>query len=154
MGFFDEVMKFIVKKFWPWFKEFVWPYIKEHVKELIVFAIGELKKIIKKWLSNKSETREREANQKAQEAESQANDSSITAEAEKYRAIAKIWREVAEQFRSDNEEMKRRLDEFEAEAKMRSEAEVNDLNLDVDFSKEKPILMIGPEVKKLPALFE
>ncbi|HKK00652.1 MAG TPA: hypothetical protein VJ955_00660, partial [Desulfuromonadales bacterium] len=73
---------------------------------------------------------------------------------EKHRAVAQVWREVAEQFRKDNEELKAKLDEFEREAKDVSDAMVEDMKIEVDFSKEKPIMQLGEKIKELPALPE
>ena len=150
----DIVIKFILEKFWPWFKAFVWPYIKDHVADLISFAIEMMKKMMKKFFEEKSESRQQEASQKAQDAEKNANNSPDIHEAEKYRAIAQIWREVFEQYRRDNEDLKRKLDEFEAEAKRNSSAMVDKMDMDVDFSKEQPVLKIGDEIKILPTLIE
>jgi len=150
----DIAIKFILEKFWPWFKEFAWPYIKEHVEDLISLATGMMKERFKEFFKEKSEARQDEASQKAQEAEKHANDSSNIHEAEKYRALAQVWREVAEKYRRDYEDVKRKLDEVEAEAKMKSAAMVDKMDLDVDFSKEKPVLKIGKEIKYLPTLLE
>jgi hypothetical protein len=154
MRFIDTVIKFIVKKFWPWFNEFVWPYVKEHIMELIFFVIERMKDMVKQWFQKKSESRQQEASHKAQEAEQQATESSDLHEAEKHLAIAQVWREVAEQFRRDNEELKRKLDEFEVEAKTNTVTIVEDMNINVDFSQERPVLKIGETIRELPALPE
>lgn len=152
MGIFATIITFVVKRFWPWFKDFVWPSVKNHVKELIFFILEKLKGQFKEWFSNKSKKREQEAQSKAEEAESKAQSSSNEADVEKYRAVAQVWREVAEQLRRDNEELKAKLDELVKEAKYASESLVEDIELDLDFSKDKPILKIGEKVQEMPAL--
>lgn len=154
MGIINSILSFIVKKFWPWFLSYVWPFIKEHVKEFVYFIIETLKEKIKDWLSARSKERTRQAHQKAQEAEGRAEETQNEHEAEKYRAVAKVWREVAEQFRSDNEELKAKLDEFEAEAKTSAETDIESMNIDLDFTKEKSTLRLGDKVQELPALPE
>ncbi len=155
MGVLDTLMKFIVKKFWPWFLDFVWPYIKEHFRALINFVIDNIIEMIKKWVEDKTSKREQEAYHKAYQADEKADKaSSDMNEAEKHRAVAEVWREVAEQFRKDNEELKKRIDEIENEAKEGSTKIIDDLKLNVDFSKDKPTLKIGDEIRELPSLPE
>ena len=47
MGFIDTVIKFIVKKFWPWFKEFVWPYVNRRSTAVGTFWSLERRKLLK-----------------------------------------------------------------------------------------------------------
>ncbi|MBD3330836.1 hypothetical protein GF354_04890 [Candidatus Peregrinibacteria bacterium] len=152
MGWFNAIFKFIVKKFWPWFKDFVWPYLKDHVNELISFILDRFKNQIKDIFSDRTERRRKEAQEKADAAEKRAKGTSDDGESERLRATAQVWREVAEQFRRDNEEMKAKLDEMEAETKATSEGIVQDMEFDVDFSETTPVLKLGENRHELPAL--
>lgn len=154
MGLINTVQKFLIKTFWPWFKAFVWPYLKEHVIDLVFFVLDRFKNQIKEWLSNRSELRQRDAEVKAESAEKKAESTTDPTEAERLRATAQVWREVAEQFRRDNEELKAKLDEMEAEAKAASEGIVQDIDFDMDFSKSRPVLKLGDRSHELPALPE
>lgn len=152
MSIWSEILKFVVKKFWPWFKQFVWPIIKEHIMEFVSFVIQKLIEIAKDMFSEKTSSRQQEAQSKAEEAESKASDATNDAEAEKYQAVAKVWREVAEQFRRDNEELKRKLEEAGNMAENVSAQMVDEMDLDVDFSKEKPVMKLSKRTTELPAL--
>jgi hypothetical protein len=154
MSIWSKFVKFIVKTFWPWFKEFVWPFVKEHVVEIINWIITVFKNKIKEKVNEQSAKRENDANKKAEEAEQKADQSSNTGDAEKYKAVAQVWREVAEQFRADNEELRKKLDDLEAEAQAASKDIVENTDFDIDFSGKQPILKIGEVKIDLPALPE
>lgn len=154
MSILSKILKFIVERFWPWFKEFVWPIIKEHVVDIINFIISTFKNRIKDKVNEQSTKRESDANKNAEEAEEKADQSSNVDDVEKYKAIAKVWREVAEQFRMDNEEIQKKLDDLESGAKATSKNMVDNTNFDIDFSGEQPSLLIGEVKKDLPALPE
>jgi predicted RNase H-like nuclease (RuvC/YqgF family) len=150
VNFFNLVINFIVKYFWPWFIEFIWPIIKDHVKDLIIFIIGKLLGIVKEWFEEVTQKRKHQAESNAEQAENKAETASSDAEADKYRAVAKVWREVAEQFRIDNENLKNKLYDLETEARTVSEKMVDDMKIDVDFSKEKAIVTIDKNEKEIP----
>jgi len=154
MSILSKFLKFIVKKFWPWFQEFVWPIVQEHIIDIINFIISFFKNKIKDEVNEQSSKRESDANKKAEEAEQRAEKAANTTDADKYEAIAKVWREVAEQFRIDNEELRKKLDDLEAGAKATSKDIVDNTNFDIDFSGEQPSLLIGEVKKDMPALPE
>lgn len=154
MSIFSKILQFIVKKFWPWFLEFVWPIIQEHIIDIINFIICFFTNKIKDKANEQSSKRESDANKKAEEAEQRAEKAANTTDADKYEAIAKVWREVAEQFRSDNEELRKKLDDIAVEAQAASQTIVKNTDFDIDFSGEQPNLKIGEVKKDLPALPE
>jgi len=73
-------------------------------------------------------------------------------ESDKFRAVAQVWREVAEQFRQENESLRNKIDGLSEEVKEEAFAKADSLEIDLDFSDEKPILSIGDAVHKLPQL--
>ena len=152
MSIFNTITKFVVKQFWPWFKEFVWPLLKEHVIELIVVFLKRFKSEIRDWVSGRSERRSTEAEEKAAAAENKAKATSDVNEAERLRATAQVWREVAEQLRRDNDELKAKIDEVEAEAKAAAEGTVQEMDFDLDFTEAKPVLLLDKNRHKLPEL--
>ena len=152
MSIWQWVKEVTVKIFWPWFKDVAWPFIRQHMKELIFFVIDLFKEKLKKWMSQQTKDKEEKANQKAEDFEKKANDSRNEAEAEKFRAVAQVWREVAEQLRQENETLKRKLDELSKEVKEEGLKNVDSLEIDLDFSDEKPKLSIGDSTYNLPQL--
>ena len=154
MSIWQWVKKLIVEIFWPWFKEFVWPIIKKAIEELISYIIGTVEKI-KKWTSEKAKNNAENANKKADEFDKMAEFAKTHEaheEADKFRAVAQVWREVAEQFRQENELLKREIDDISKTAKKEVSEKVDNLNIDLDFSHEKPKFMIGGNSYNLPAL--
>ncbi|MDM8542241.1 hypothetical protein QUF90_14260 [Desulfococcaceae bacterium HSG9] len=152
MGIWQWIKDVTVKVFWPWFKEVAWPFIRQHLKDIIVFVLDLFKEKLKKWMSQQAKDKEDRANQKAEDYEKKANASNDDREAEKFGDIAKVWREVAEQFRQENETLKRKIDELSREVKEEAFKKTNSLEIDLDFSDEKPILSIGHSTYSLPQL--
>jgi hypothetical protein len=152
MSIWHWVKEVTVKIFWPWFKEVAWPFIRQHLNDLIFFALDLFKDKFKKWASEQTEKKSENANQKADEFTKKAESAKTHEEAEKFRAIAQVWREVAEQFRQENEALKRKIDELSQEVKEEASDKVESLNIDLDFSSEKPVLSIGNTLYDLPAL--
>jgi len=141
-----------VKVFWSWFKEVAWPFIRKHLKDLIIFVLDLFKEKFKKWASEQVEKRTQSANKKADEFAQKAKSAQTPEDAEKFRALAQVWREVAEQFRQENEALKMKLDEISQEVQREAFEKTNNLDVDLDFSAEKPKLMMGDASYDLPAL--
>lgn len=152
MSVWQWIKEVIVEIFWPWFKEVAWPFIKQHLKELIIFAFELLKEKLKEWASERAKSNTENASQKADEFEKKAESAKTYEEADKFRAIAQVWREVAEQFRQENELLRRKIDEISKDAEEEASAKVDKLNMDLDFSYEKPKFIIGGDSYNLPAL--
>jgi len=152
MGLLQWIKDVTAKVFWPWFKKVAWPFIRQHVKEIIVFVLDLFKDKLKKWMSQQAKDKEDKANQKAENYERKANASSDDKETEKFRDIAKVWREVAEQFRQENETLKRKIDELSREVKEEAFKKADSLEIDLDFSNERPTLSIGDSIYSLPQL--
>ncbi len=106
---------FVIEKFWPWFIKFVWPLIRDHVRDLVRLVLDDLVKSVKKWHASRTQAREQVAIRRAVDAERAAEGASNASEREKHEAIAQVWREVAEMFRQENEELKAKLDTLTAE---------------------------------------
>lgn len=147
---FKKIMADIVKKFWPWFQEVVWPFIKEHVIEILLLFIGKFKAWIEDWFEQRSQRREHEAEQRAEEAEASAQSSKSEADAETWRRISEVWREVAEQHRRDLEDLKSDLRDFEEKVKSDAESVVDDLGIDMEVIGDAPTLLIGDGRHELP----
>lgn len=147
-----SIISYLVTKFWPWFKAVVWPFLKEHILEIIMYFIAKFKDWIKHWFETRSERRSQEAKQKAQEAETRAQESESSAEADYWKKVAEIWREVAEQYRRDFEDFKSDLRNFKEDVETEAASTVDDINIDVDLGSEKPILTIANKKHELPNL--
>jgi hypothetical protein len=152
MEIWQWVKEVIVKIFWPWFREFAWPFIRQYMNELIIFVLNLFIDKFKKWVSEQAEKKTETANQKAAEFEQKAKFSQRNEDTEKFIAIAKVWREVAEQFRQENESLKKNIDELSEEIKKEEFAKVDSLKIDLDLSDEKPKLSIGDAIYNLPQL--
>jgi len=152
MAVWQWVKEVTVKVFWPWFKEVAWPLIRKHLKGLITFSLDLFKEKFKKWASEQAKKRTKSANQKADEFAQKAKAAQTHEDAEKFRAVAQIWREVAEQLRQENEALKMKLDELSQEVQREALEKTNNLDVDLDFSAEKPKLMMGDTSYDLPAL--
>ncbi len=152
MGIWQWVKEGIVKIFWPWFKEVAWPFIRQHMKDLISFVIELFKVKLKKWASEQAKKKTENANRKAEGFEQKAKSSQKDEEADKFRAVAQVWREVAEQFRQENESLTNKIDELSKEIKEEAFTKADSLEIDLDFSGEKPKLSIGDAVYNLPQL--
>jgi hypothetical protein len=152
MGIWQWVKEVTVKIFWPWFKEFAWPFIQQHMKDLIFFVLDLFKEKFKTWVSEQAKKKTDNANRKAEEFEQKAKSSQKDEEADKFRTVAQVWREVAEQYRQENESLRNKIDGLSEEVKDEAFAKADSLKIDLDFSDEKPILSIGDAVHKLPQL--
>lgn len=153
MGILGYLKKVFVRKFWPWFKKFIWPIILKHIKEIIEFLTARFKEKLKKWASEEAEKKSKTAHEKAEEFEQKAKSAGTNEEAEKYKAIAEVWREVVEQYRRENEELKRKIDELSQEVRKEAFDKADNLDIDIDFSGKKPILNLGEasyELQQLP----
>lgn len=152
MNIWQWVKKVIVEIFWPWFKEFAWPIIKKAIEDLVIYIVGIIIEKIKKWTSERAENNTENANQKADEFDKKAESAKTHEEADKFKAVAQVWREVAEQFRQENELLKREIDDISKNAEKEASVKVDELNIDLDFSHEKPKVLIGDDSYNLPAL--
>ncbi len=152
MSIWRWVKEVTVKVFWPWFKDVAWPFIRKHLKDLIIFALDLFKERFKEWASERAKKRTESANQKAEEFEERAKLAESHEDAEKYQAVAQVWREVAEQFRQENEALKRKIEEISQEVQKESFEKADNVSIDLDFSGEKPKLLMGDTSYDLPAL--
>jgi len=110
------VRRWFVKVFLPWFRDVVWPLIKEEVVAAVQAVIHDLVEQLREFLNDRSRRREEDARKRAAAAEQQAKAASSTAEMEKYKAIAGVWRQVADELRQDNEQLKQQLETLAKEA--------------------------------------
>lgn len=147
----STVMKFIAEKLWPWFKNYIWPLLREHVIEIFNWCIAKLKERFKEWTDNRSTNRTEQAVSKAEEAERASQEAETSADREKYAAVAQVWREVAEQFRQDNEELRAKLDELTAGAEAEFADNISKCDPAIDTSKSAPALMLSNQRLELPS---
>lgn len=152
MGIWQWVKEITVKTFLPWFKEFVWPIIKKHFEEMVASLINKFRDVLMQWIEEWTRRKEDRAYQRADEFEQKAKTAEPNHEKEKYQAMAKVWREIAEQFRQENEDLIKKIDEITMEVKEDSNRRTSNLELDFDFSDQTPVLLIGGKGIDLPAL--
>ena len=150
--FVKGILKFVAKKLWPWFKEYLWPILREHILELVVLVMSRLKEKFKAWAETRSNERQEQATQKAQEADESARDSATDSEKQKYEAVARVWREVVEQIRVENEALKSKIEELTSAAEAEITTRTRDSNPTIDISSDMPVLIIGEKRTTLPAL--
>lgn len=151
MGIWGKVVKWVAEVFWPYFKDYIWPFIKENMKEILE-VIEKIKTWTSEYLDKKNTERERQAKAKAEEAEKRASKSTSDEEINKLRAVAEVWREIADQYRRDNEDLKKDLDKFTSEAKKDALAAIDKLDISADFQNLKTVMQIGETKKDLPLL--
>ncbi len=72
MSAWTKFMTFLVMSFWPWFKKYVWPLIREKVMAIVRLIIEKFGKDIEDWLKKRNKEREKAARQKADEADNKA----------------------------------------------------------------------------------
>lgn len=153
MGTWLWIKDVVVKVFWPWFLEAVWPAIKKHAAQLILLGLDMLASAIKRLMINRTKTRSDEANQQAAEYEKKAEVAENEIEAENYKKIAQIWREVAEKYRQDNEFLKNKMEELVADVKLDVLEKVDALKINLHFKDKVPELTMDDqsyELKELP----
>ncbi len=147
MGIWQWAKEVTEKYFWPWFIDVAWPFIRKYFKDLIIYVLDLFKEQFKEWASERAKKRTESANQKAEEFEQRAKSAESHEDAEKYRAVAQVWREVAEQFLQENEALKIKIDELSREVQKEAFEKI-----ELDFSDEKPKLIMGGTSNDSPAL--
>ena len=83
MSIWNAVKVFLVEAFWPWFKAYAWPVIRDHLVEIIAFLVSTLKEKIKSKVNENAESQVNDFEMKASEAEKSAMDSLDRDEIEK-----------------------------------------------------------------------
>lgn len=146
----SSMMRFLAEKMWPWFKNYIWPLLREHTVELFAWVMAKLKDRFKEWAESRSKDRVDQAQNKVRESEKAARNAPSNAEREKHEAVAQVWREVAEQFRQDNEELRLKLDELTSEATKDFSQDLQDSTPDFDSSRSAPALLLGNKRLELP----
>lgn len=104
------VLRWFLKKGWPWFVAYVWPAIEEEVLGIFAFVVPKIRENLLQWFGERKKRQEEHAIRKAEQAEDRAKEAQDKAEADKYRAVAEVWRDVAEDFRRENEDLKEKVD--------------------------------------------
>jgi F0F1-type ATP synthase membrane subunit b/b' len=145
----NKFSEWIIKTFWPFFRDNVWPIIKDQIISIISTAFEYFRKRIEEILNQSSREREEQAERKAQEAEEQATNAKDKAETEKYSAIAEIWRQVAEDYRQQNELLKEKL--ATASYTASKEIEQNIQAIQIKTEKDSIQLTSGDKTIALPA---
>jgi valyl-tRNA synthetase len=146
------VLKFFAEKLWPWFKDYIWPHLREHLLEMVSWTFSRLKEKIKEYLEERSSQRQEEATQRALKAEESARNATNDAERQKHEALASVWREVAEQFREENELLKTKVQELTSAAELELVESARKNAPNVDTSSDTPVLVIGEKRTSLPPL--
>jgi len=137
----SQIAQFITKYFWPPFRDFIWPIIKDEVISIIKITFKDLQKQYEEILTERGRKREEEVKRKAQEAEEQANKAKDKAEAEYYKKLADVWHGVFEEFRQDNELLKEKLAAATRAASQEAEQKVQSIRKK---PKDKPFGLPEP----------
>ena len=150
MNIWNQIIKWLTKKFWPWFVKYVWPFIKERMIEIITKLFDHLQDEAEDFMSSKAREREENAKKKVREAEQKASVAKNAADSEKYRTSAKIWRKVAETYKKDDEESKQKIEILLNKTKKAVKTEIGALDINANFSGEDTHLTIGNTSYMLP----
>ena len=148
----EKLIGFIVKVFWPWFVQHVWPIIQSFVLQIIADSITALGKKIKDFVGSRSHRREEYAKKRAEDADRAASVAIDAAEKEKQEAIASVWREVAEQFRSENEILRSQITELLSRSEQTLEDDIRSMKLKLTNLENDPSLSIGETSLPLPQI--
>ena len=148
----EKLIGFIVKVFWPWFVQHVWPIIQSFVLQIITDSITALGKKIKDFVDSRSHRREEYAKNRAEDADRAASVAIDAAEKDKQEAIASVWREVAEQFRSENEILRSQITELLSRSEQTLEDDIRSMKLKLTNLENDPSLSIGETSLPLPQI--
>jgi len=149
----DVIKGFVVKTFWPWFKEHALPRLKEYFIEIFCKILRSFKEEILRYIDELFRNRAKRAEDRATAAEKQAGESATKGEKEKYEALAKVWREVAEEMRQENEDLKAKLDTIETTHEMKLRQQISQVDVDLEIDDQSSRLAIGGtkhELRQLP----
>jgi hypothetical protein len=148
----EKLIGFIVKVFWPWFVQHVWPIIQSFVLQIITNSITALGNKIKDFVDSRSHRREEYAKRRAEDADSAASVAIDAAEKDKQEAIASVWREVAEQFRSENDILRSQITELLSRSEQTLEDDIRSMKPKLTNLENDPSLSIGGNSLPLPQI--
>lgn len=152
MGIFAPIIKIVVTIVWPWILSNVWPILQKQIVNVSIIVIDWLVKKIKDYFSSKSEARAEQAEEKAESATRNAENSADDQEAENYRKEAAVWKQVAEQYRQDLEESKRKISEYETEAKSNIKDKIKELKPNLSSDSGTLNLSVNGSSHNLPKI--
>ncbi|NJI86306.1 MULTISPECIES: hypothetical protein [Shewanella] len=150
MSIWNTVRVFLVEAFWPWFKEFAWPILREHLADIIMLLAKALKDKIKSKVDENSEIQVKDFEDKASKAEESAMDSVNKDEIEKFKNEARIWREAAERLKQDNAKLQKDLDEITFKMEKTAIDSLEAMELDIAAEDNKTVLSIDGKKTNLP----
>jgi len=148
----EAIIQFLIKKFWPWFLENIWPLILKHIISIATDTLENLSKRLNRFFADRMEKRTQNATERAHEATEAAAAATTDSEREKHEAVAKVWREVADQFRAENEALHAQVIELIARAQQSVQEDLRQTKPAIDDLAGTPTLIIGQSKAKLPAL--
>ena len=126
---YRQLLRWFVKKGWPWIVENIWPTVEKMIVETFDSVADNLKGDILEWYTEIKTRQAENAKRRAEAAETRAESSRDKAEAEKHRAIAEVWREVFEETRRENEALKEKLDSLMMESAARFQNDLDSMQL-------------------------
>ncbi|RJG11111.1 hypothetical protein D3879_15740 [Pseudomonas cavernicola] len=148
----EAIIQFLIKTFWPWFLENIWPLILKHIISVVTDSLDSLSNRINRFFADRMKKRSQNAAERAHEATEAAAAATTDSEREKHEAVAKVWREVAEQFRSENEALHAQVIELIARTQQSVQEDLRHTKPAIDDLAGTPSLIIGQSKAKLPAL--
>ncbi|SDK76485.1 hypothetical protein [Microbulbifer yueqingensis] len=150
MSIVNTVREFLVATFWPWFKEYAWPIIKQHLIEIISSLVKIISEKIQGKMAEKASSQVNDFEVQAAKAEQSAMDSLDPNEIKKLKREAQIWREVAERLKKDNAALVKDLAEIAEKSKIDTINSLKNTELDIATEGENAIFTIGGTARSLP----
>ncbi len=101
--------RLLFKFLWPWFRDQVWPLIRDELVALLKRFAQDIGRWFEEWRERQTRREEevRASAERARHAEKEAAAKGDAAEADTQRRIAEVWRNVADLFREENETLKK-----------------------------------------------
>lgn len=144
---------FFAKVIWPWIIANVWPIIQQYLIQLAAEAVRWVMMQAKDWVVGTFNNRGKQAEAKVEEEERRAEEHEEgSPDWREHKARADVWRNVAEQYRQDNEGLKKKLEEVEAEAVRDIHEDVKELTPDLDITGKTPTVKVKGTVHSLPTI--
>jgi seryl-tRNA synthetase len=132
----SRVGKWLINTLWPWVVKYLWPVIQKAIVQVFIVVVENYILRVFNYFKEKKINQAEDALTKAVEAEMKAKSAKETGneiEAEKNQAAAKIWREVADNYKSEDKNLRDKLNSFAMEATKDFERQIDELKNDKTF---------------------
>ena len=147
MTILNQVRNFLVKKFWPWFIQHVWPKLQSIIISIVVEAFDNLRKKISDYLSSQAESQREEYRQKAADAEQQADSTTDDVAAAKWKAKAEAYYEFAKELKHENEKLRHDIEEEIRTSAQKAKSDISSLDIE---QTDSAVLVGGRDLPSLP----